>query len=133
MGYVAAVMGMISLIGASKATKAAEREATLAAGAEKFITGAKIANLRTEERNMAGATRAIAAGSGVKAGTGSPLTILAEQAKQFERERVITRQVGASKVASVLERGRNVGSAALYQGYAGAAQAAASAFSYYGG
>lgn len=122
MGYVAAIMGVVQLIGASRAKKAAEREADLAAGAERYLTNVKIGNLKTEERVMAGTTRAIAAGSGVRADTGSPLTILAEQAKQFMRERDITRTAGASKVASVLERGRNIGMAALYRGGTAALQ-----------
>lgn len=65
---------------------------------------------------MAGDTRAIAAASGVVVGRGSPLMVLSEQASEFARERLITRQVGASRAQAALAQGRALGRQAQAQG-----------------
>ena len=131
MGYVAAALGIISLIQGRKGKKAANRAAEREAAAEKFLTGAKLENLRVDERVLRGQTIAAVAGSGIEVGTGSPLQILAEQARAFGRERAIVKQVGATKVAAGLQRGRDVGNQYMWQGVSGALNAAAMAFGYY--
>ncbi len=129
MSFFAALSGMFSLIGGRMAKTAAEREGNLIAGQEDLITGAKVADLKIQERVMSGQTQAAAVGSGVKATTGSPLEILAEQARQFARERDVTAQVGAMKSRLARERAYNVGQAALYQSYGAAASSFGKAFS----
>ena len=121
MGYVqigiAAVGLLSSLWGSVSGKEAAEKAAEVEAKAEGVVTAAKLYDLRKEERTLAGETRAIAAGSGVKADIGSPLTILAEQAKTFARERMVTAQVGATKAAASRRRGSMVGQQVMYQGF----------------
>ncbi|RKX23484.1 MAG: hypothetical protein DRP45_10435 [Candidatus Zixiibacteriota bacterium] len=133
MNFFAALSGMFQLIGGRKAKGAADRESQMIAGQERYITGAKLQDSRIQQRVMRGQTIAGAAGSGVKTGTGSPLEILAEQAKQFARERDVIQSTGEAKARYAIERGRNVGQAALYQSYAGAAGSFGQAFSGGGG
>ena len=80
-------------------------------------TQAKLEDLKTEERVLKGTTIAGAAGSGVKVGMGSPLEVLAEQARNFAKERMTVSQVGASKASSTMMRGQMAGRKALYQGW----------------
>lgn len=113
-------MGFVSFLniwGGKKAKEEAEKFAGIESALELKLTGAKIADLKQEERVLAGTTRARAAGSGVKADTGSPLTILAEQARNFAKDRMITAQVGATKASNVELKGKMVGRQALYQGW----------------
>jgi len=123
MGFVSAAMGVISLIGANKEAKAAKAAAKGQAALEQRITQEKVYNIEQEERQLAGTTRAAAAGSGVKADRGSPLTILAEQARTFGREAAFTKEVGAEKAGLAIQRGENAASAARYRGAAGALSA----------
>ena len=116
LGVGTSIFGGIS--GGKKAKKAARAEAAL----DLRVTQEKLYNLRQEERQMAGSTRAQSVGSGVKADKGSPLTILAEQARTFARERMITSQVGAQKAELSKMRGENVASQMIYQGIGGALQ-----------
>lgn len=128
LGVGSGILGGIT--GASKAKKAAKAEAAV----DLRVTQEKLYNLKQEERQLAGSTRATAAGSGVKADTGSPLSILAEQARTFARERMITSQVGAEKAELSKVRGDNAASQIRYQGIgAGLSQIpqAANAFSMY--
>ena len=123
-------LGMISdFLGGRKAEKAAERAAKKEAVAEGKVTAERLRQLEKEERSLAGTTRAVAAGSGVKANVGSPLAILAEQASEFAHEKQIVRQVGATKAASALQRGRDVGDAVKYQSYGNLARGASNIFS----
>jgi hypothetical protein len=123
-------VGMISdFLGSKKSASAAKKAAQKQAADERLVTAEKIRQLNKEERTMAGDTRARAAGSHVKAGQGSPLEILAEQAREFTHERNINKKVGASKAASALQRGRDVGNAVKYQSYSNLAKGASSIFS----
>lgn len=129
VGASIAALGLISdFLGSRSAKSAAERQARKEAEAEGLVTTERLRQLDVEERSFAGATRAGYAGSGVKADTGSPLQILAEQAKEFAYEKQITAQVGASKAASALQRGRDVGNAVRYQSYSNLAQGASNIF-----
>ena len=110
LGVGTSIFGGIQAGG--KAKKAAKAEAAL----DLRVTQEKLYNLQQEERQVAGQTRAQAAGSGVKADTGSPLSILAEQARTFARERMITSQVGAEKAELAKVRGDNTASQLRYQG-----------------
>ena len=122
--------GMISeFLGSKKAAAAAENAADRQAGDERLVTAEKIRQLNKEERTLAGDTRARAAGSHVKTGQGSPLEVLAEQAREFTHERNINKKVGASKAASALQRGRDVGNAVKYQSYSNLAKGASNIFS----
>ncbi len=123
-------LGMISdFLGSRKAAKAAERAAKKEAVAEAKVTAERLRQLEKEERSLAGTTRAVAAGSGVKANIGSPLELLAEQASEFSYEKQIVRQVGATKAASALQRGRDIGDAVKYQSYGNLARGASNIFS----
>ena len=123
-------LGMISdFLGSKSASSAAKRAAKKEAVAEGRVTVERLRQLEVEELAMAGATRAGYAGSGVKADKGSPLQILAEQAKEFSYEKQITAQVGATKAAAALQRGRDVGNAVKYQSYGNLARGASNIFS----
>jgi hypothetical protein len=123
-------LGMISdFIGANKAGKAAKKAARAEGIAESKVTAERIRQLHLEERVMKGQTIAAAAGSNVKVDKGSPLQILAEQAKEFANERRITGEVGATKAAAAMRSGRNVSNAYRYQAGSNIAQGASNIFS----
>ena len=116
MGAISAAMGLVSLFGASKGAKAAKKAGKAEAALGQRVTAEKIHMLKQEERTLAGDTRNIAAGSNVKADTGSPLTVLAEQAKRFARERKFVSEVGAEKSNIARQHGRNVAEQTMYSG-----------------
>jgi hypothetical protein len=125
-----AAAGLISdFLGSKKSSSAAKKAADKQAADERLVTAEKIRQLNKQERTMAGDTRARAAGSRVKVDQGSPLEILAEQAREFTHERNINKKVGASKAASALQRGRDVGNAVKYQSYSNLAKGASNIFS----
>ncbi len=106
MGNFLQLFGIgLELAGGLSAAKSAKKMGLKQAALELRVTKEKLYNLKQEERYVAGQTRATAAGSGVKADTGSPLSILAEQARTFARERMITSQVGAEKAQLSKMRG----------------------------
>jgi hypothetical protein len=130
---VAAGIGALSsILGGRSAAKDAKRAAAEDARLEGIVTREKIRQIGVEERVLRGETIAAAAGSGVKAGVGSPLQILAEQAREFGRQKTITSEVGASKAASALQRGQMAGSQAKYSSYSSAANQFASMFNILG-
>lgn len=132
-GAVLAGIGAISsILGGNKASHAAKRAGREEARLEGLVTAEKIRNLGIDERVMRGETRAQVAGSGVKVGEGSPLQVLAEQARSFAAERKITSEVGASKADLALTRARGVASAARYGSYANAANQFGQMFSLLG-
>jgi len=126
------ISGALSILCGIKAGKAAKRQGKQGAAAELRVTQEKIRNLGFEERALAGSTRAAAAGGGVKANVGSPLTILAEQARAFAREKQFVTEVGATKAAASVQRGRNVASQARYGGFERGLSSFASGFSLLG-
>lgn len=113
---VSALSGVLGFSSSRRARRAARRAAAEEARIEREVTGERIRQLYGDEREMAGRTRAMAAGSGVVADRGSPLMVLAEQATEFAREREITRRVGASRAQAALAQGRAVGRQAAAQG-----------------
>lgn len=129
---MAGVGALTNIFGGLSGKKDAEKAAQMQAASDLKVTQEKIYNLGQEERQLAGQTRARTAGSNVKADTGSPLTVLAEQASTFAREKMITAQVGAEKAQLTKKRGDMVGSQAVYQGFAQGAQGFAKAFSMLG-
>ena len=120
--------GAMGFLGSSKAKKAARRAAAEEARIERAVTGRRVEQLNQEERTLAGDTRGRAVGSGVVANQGSVLSVLAEQAYEFEKERRITRRVGASRANAALGQGRAIGRQAQAQGlqnlFSGISQAA---------
>ena len=130
-GAVTAAVGVVSsFLGAKKAESAAKKAAREEARLEGLVTTEKIRQLKVEERRMAGETRAGFAGpGGVRVDVGSPIAVLAEQAREFQRERGIVSQVGASKAAVALQRGQNIADQARFGGFAQAAQGASNVFS----
>lgn len=132
MEWAAAAMAVIStfssLYGGSAASKAAKKAGKEEARLESVVTQAKITDLFKEEEVLRGQTVAATAGAGVKVDRGSPLTILAEQAREFARERMTVAKAGATRATAAQTRGRNVGRAATYQGVSQAASSAATAF-----
>jgi hypothetical protein len=121
------------LVGGKKAGKAAKRESRIQAQQERELTQEKLLNLKIEERTLAGDTRARAAGSHVKVGQGSPLDVLAEQAKTFARESNITARVGATNAAVIRQRGKNVADQAKYGSYGRVSAGLGDAFKLFGG
>jgi len=115
------ILGIASdLIGGRKAEKAADKEGEAAAKIDERVTAEKLFSLDIEERTLAGETRARAAGSGVKVDQGSPLTILAEQAATFARERGFISEVGAEKASLTRRHASNIGDRYRYAGYGSA-------------
>ena len=132
-GGTSIVSSILSIIGGVKGGQAAEFAGRQQAGIEKRVTAEKLLILEQEERELAGETRARAAGSGVKADVGSVLTLLAEQARTFERERRFTRDVGAEKAKLAQTRGGMVASQVRTQAFGQAASTASNAFSIFAG
>ena len=126
MEYIAAAL---SIIGGKKGKKEAESAADIQARQEHELTKAKLEDLKLEERVLKGTTIASAAASGVKVDKGSPLQVLAEQAKNFAKERMTVAQVGASNASVINTRGKMVGNQAMYQGVGQGAAGLSSAFS----
>jgi len=133
MQFVAAAVGVLGLLsqlgGGAAAKKDAAKAAANEAKLEGIVTQSKVAGLEAEQRQMASSTKAMAAGSGVSATTGSPLQILAEQAREFGREIMTVRKAGASRAAQAQTRGRMTGNQAMYQGFSQAASSASNVFS----
>ena len=131
----AVVIGTVGLItnflGSKKASKAAKKQAAEEARINKLTTAERMRQIGIEEKTMFGETLAGYAGGGVQAmapsltgstpQTGSPQTVLAEQAKEFKYEREITSAVGASNVQQALQRGKSTADAYKWQGYSNAA------------
>jgi hypothetical protein len=115
---LAVFSAVTSFVGGRRASKAAKRAAAEASRQEKVVTRERLLQIDQEEKSLRGTTLARAAGSGSVVGSGSVLAILAEQAREFERERVITRSVGASKVRATLAQGDSVAAQASAQGLA---------------
>ena len=125
-----AAAGLISgFLCAKKASSAAKKAAKKEAIAEGKVTAERIRQIGREEQITGGETIARQAGSGVKVSEGSPLMILADQAKEFAHERRVTQEVGATKAAAALQRGRDVGNAVKYQSYSNLANGASNIFS----
>lgn len=120
---------IFSILGGRKAGKAARRAADEEARLEGLVTAAKIEDLRREEKVLRGETISAAAGAGVKVDVGSPLEILAEQAREFAREREVVGLVGATRSQQARERGQMLSSQARYQSYTQAFQGFGSMFS----
>jgi len=124
-----AALGLISdFLGGKKASSAAKRAAKKEAEAEGKVTAERLRQLGVEERVLEGQTIGGYAGSGVSVSRGSPLQILAEQAKEFAFEKRVTADVGATKAAAALQRGRDVGNAVRYQSYSNLAKGASNIF-----
>jgi hypothetical protein len=126
------VVGLISsYIGSKKASKAAKEQAKEEARLEGIVTDEKIRQLGVDERTLYGQTVAGQAGSGVvgiqpnlgqsNVMAGSPQAVLGEQAASFLQQKNIVQQVGASKAASALTRGKNVAEQYKWQGYSNVA------------
>jgi len=125
-----AALGLISgFLGSKKQEKAAKKAGKADELAEKKVTTERIRQLGVQEGVVRGETIAATAASGVRVGQDSPLMILAEQAKEFAHERRITKEVGATKAAAALQRGRDVGNAVRYQSYSNLAKGASNIFS----
>ena len=124
-----AALGLISsFLGSKKAESAAKEAARKEAVAEGKVTTERLRQLRVEEGVLRGETVAATAASGVKVGQDSPLMMLAEQASEFAHERRITADVGATRAAAALQRGRDVGNAVRYQSYSNLASGASNIF-----
>jgi transcription elongation GreA/GreB family factor len=113
IGVATAVAG---LLGSRSAARAAKRAAAAAARQEKAVTEERLRQIDREERSLSGVTLARSAGSGSVVNAGSPLLILAEQAREFDRERLVTREAGASRTRAALQQGDAVASQARAQG-----------------
>jgi hypothetical protein len=131
-GAVIGTIGLISgFLGSKKASKAAKEQAAEEARINQATTAERLRLLDKEERALYGQTLAGYASGGVlgiapslqqpQAMTGSPSTILKEQATEFAAEKAITREVGASNVAQALQRGKATAEAYKWQGYSNAA------------
>jgi hypothetical protein len=131
IGAVIGGLGLVSsFVGSRKAAKAAEEQAEEEARLEGAVTREKLAQLRIDERTQYGETIAgyagggvmsIIPGSGGQTATGSPASILQEQATAYRRQRDITEEVGATKAQMALTRGENLADKYRYSGYANVA------------
>ena len=140
-GVLAGAAAITSFLGAKKAAKSAKQQAALEAEQQEKLTAERIRRLGVDERVMKGQTLAGYAGGGVQAKApgmnsdqtqfGSPLVVLAEQAREFQRERDITEETGALQVAQTLERGQGVATQYKYQGYSNAASSLSRMFGYF--
>ena len=129
----AAIVGTITnLIGSRKAAKAAKKQGDEEARIGRLTTEEQLRRLTIDERTMRGETLSGYARGGVQAyaptldggprlQTGSPQTVLNEQAREFAAERDITKEVGASNVQQALMRAKGTASAYKWQGYSNAA------------
>jgi hypothetical protein len=136
-------IGVISgFLGSKKAAKAAKDQAKEEARLEGLTTAERLRVLEREERQLYGDTLARYAGGGVLSsfGTmsnvpretiGSSGVVLAEQSAEFARERKITQEVGATKVAQSLARGKAAGTAYKFAGYSNAASGIANILANY--
>ncbi|GAG69466.1 unnamed protein product [marine sediment metagenome] len=137
----AAGIGVASLVtnflGSRKAAKAAEEQSEEEARIEGLITDEKLRQLKLDERDMYGETLAQYSGSGViglmngAPTTGSPKTLIDEQAKTFADQRKITKEVGASNVAQSLMGGEALADRYKYSGYANVGSSISSIISNY--
>lgn len=109
--------GLSSIFGGKKADKAARQQALQEARLEQRITDEKLRQLNLEEERAEGRTIATAAASGVEVTRGSPLDILAEQAAEFRYERNTVAEVGASRAANTVARGRMIGQQYRWSSY----------------
>jgi len=128
-----AAVGLISgFIASKKASKAAKEEAAEQARLEGMVTDEKIRTLGIDERTLYGETVSGYARGGVQAvgptlgggalpQTGTPQTVLGEQAREFAYQKDITQKVGATKAQAALTRGKNVADAYRWSGYANVA------------
>jgi hypothetical protein len=118
---VTAVSVVSGFVGAKKAGKAAKAQAKEEARITELTTDERIRQLGKEERSLYGVTLANYTGGGVLTSFGTtsqeanPLmesakSVTAEQASEFEYERQITQEVGASNVQQALAGGRDVAS-----------------------
>jgi hypothetical protein len=120
-GAIFSGLGAISsILGGRSAASAARKQGREEARLEGIVTAEKVRQIGVEERITRGETIAGYAGSGVKAfrgvgadpartgydpsrSYGSPLSVLAESAREFARERHITQQVGATRASQALQ------------------------------
>ena len=133
LSAVASVVGAItSFIGSKKAAKAAREQGAEEARIGRLTTEEQLRRLTIDERTMRGETLSGYASGGVQAyaptldgeprlQTGSPQTVINEQAREFAAERDITREVGASNVQQSLMRAKATATAYKWQGYSNAA------------
>jgi hypothetical protein len=132
MEYVAGAMALVGMVSSVLGARSAKQDAKAAARQEQklegIVTAAKVTSLRKEERTLRGDTLAAVAGSNVKTDVGSPLTVLAEQAKTFRSEIGTVKQAGATRAAQAATRGKMAGNAAMYQGFSQAATQGSNAF-----
>jgi hypothetical protein len=155
---IAAAGLVMDFVGSKKASKAAKKEGAEQARLEGLVTDEKLRNLRTEQRSMYGETLAGYAGGGVLARapslesnltlgdsfggagayggsdsvmTGSPGSVINEQALSFAKQRDITRKVGATKAQQALTRGSNIADQYRYSGYANVASGISNILSTY--
>jgi len=130
------VAAAASVYGATSASKSAGRAGKKGARLEGQVTTAKLFDLFKQERLLKGQTISRIAGSGVKyspeTSTSSPMEILMEQAKNFERERTTVATVGATAAQQGLQRASMAQTQAISQGVVGASTSLASAFSMLG-
>lgn len=128
---IAAVGAGTSIKGGVDAKSAAGKAGRAQALSEMELTNAKLIQLKEEERALRGQTIAGAAGSNIKTDIGSPLEVLKEQARNFQKERATVAKVGATKAANLTTNSKMVGNQAAYQGYAQGAQGLSNAFLMY--
>ena len=132
-GAVIGAVGLISgFLSSRKAASSAKKEAKEQARLEGLVTQEKIRTLGIDERTLYGQTVSGYARGGVQAvgptlgggalpQTGTPQTVLGEQAREFAYQKDITQKVGATKAQAALTRGQNVADAYRWSGYANVA------------
>ena len=115
---ITAVSVVAGFVGAKQAGKAAKKQAKEEARITELTTAERVRQIDKEERSLRGETIAGYASGGVLSsfGTtgaetpllGSARSVTDEQASEFEFERQITQEVGASNVQQALAGGRDI-------------------------
>jgi hypothetical protein len=137
------VTSAIQYKGAKKAERSAKKQAKEAERIENRLTEERVREVDVTERVQYGRTVAGYAGGGVQAGapgmdkkqlnTGvagsSPNQIIQEAAREFARERELTKEVGASNALQIKMKGKATADMYRYQGYATLAQGIGTIFS----
>lgn len=132
----------VSYASSKKGASAAKKQGKEEARMEGLLTDEKVRRLDIDERTLRGETLAGYTGGGVlsmmpgmgdsNVMSGSPKSVLGEQAKEFAAEKSITKKAGASNVQQSLMGSRAVADQYRYSGYANVASSISSLLTSFG-
>lgn len=120
MGYMAVASAMFSIIGGIKGKKAARKAAAAEVRVDAQATREQLRQMTYAEQVERSSIIAQYAGSGADVNVGSPLNVMAEQAREYARQRDSVQNAARLRQANIRLRGRNTGQQALWNGITGA-------------